>query len=77
VKNRSIPVPAEAQSKIEVRAFWTWRDSEKLIGPPIPDIAPLLSRGPRSKSAWTAILRHAPDYLKMFLHDRWYRAGPD
>jgi hypothetical protein len=50
VKNRSIPVPAEAQSKIEVRAFWTWRDSENLIGPPIPDIAPLLSRGPRSKS---------------------------
>jgi hypothetical protein len=39
-----MPLPSEAQSKIEVRAFWTWRDSENLIGPSIPDIAPLLSR---------------------------------
>ena len=72
-----MPLPSEAQSKIEVRAFWTWRDSENLIGPSIPDIAPLLSRPALDVLPWTAILPYAPDYLRVFLHDRWYRAEPD
>jgi hypothetical protein len=50
VENRSMPLPSEAQSKIEVRASWTLWDSENLIGLSIPDIAALFSRGLRSTS---------------------------